>query len=744
MRKRRRVGDSWPIMPGSERPPKGWPGWPDGKKFAVILTHDIEGKTGLKKCRQLMELEMALGFCSSFNFIPKGDYAVPTAVREELEQSGFEVGVHDLEHDGRLFSSLSRFKKRATQINHYLRAWNAVGFRSGFMLHNLDWLHQLDIEYDLSTFDTDPFEPQPEGHHTIFPFWVPRPASPNNSSDHASLNSLSAGYVELPYTLPQDSTLFGLLGEKTADIWLQKVDWIAEHGGMVLLDTHPDYMNFGGATGMGGVYPIRLYAELLEYLRSKYRGQYWNVLPRDAAAYVSQVLPTGEGSGVKSGCSSPEVYQSPALPPAIDGRIDSFSPLRKKADSVQIKCGSSDSRERSRLSGKHAGVLLFSHFPADPRPRRAAEALIAEGVSVEVICLQNDKSESRHEMIGEIEVFRIPIKRHRGSKLKYLTHYSAFILRSFVHLALRSLSRKYDFVHIHNMPDVLVFSALVPKALGAKIVLDLHDPMPELLQTIFGLQASSFGVRLLKHLEKLSIHFADLVVTVNMACSRIFSSRSCGADKITVVMNSPDDKVFQFRKPSLNGSNGSDPAGEFSILYHGSLVPRNGLDLAVDALEIVKDRIPGAKLMVCGERNAFFEEVMKSVHDRGLEESVCYLGVKNLRQIVEAIHSCDLGVVPNHRNSFTQINTPTRIFEYLSLGKPVIAPRTLGIEDYFGKSDLLFFDAGDSADLARQIEFAYFNRSELARIVERGQQVYLANTWSRQRASLIHSISQLF
>jgi glycosyltransferase involved in cell wall biosynthesis len=347
-------------------------------------------------------------------------------------------------------------------------------------------------------------------------------------------------------------------------------------------------------------------------------------------------------------------------------------------------------------------------------------------------------------MIDGVEVFRIPIKRNRGSKMKYLTQYSAFILRSFLHLARRSLLRKYDFVHIHNMPDVLVFSALVPKVLGAKIVLDLHDPMPELMQTIFGLRESSFGVRLLKHLEKLSIQFADLVVTVNVACSRIFSSRSCRADKIIVVMNSPDDNVFQFRAPNLNGSNGSDPAGEFSILYHGSLVPRNGFDLAVDALEIAKGRIPGARLMVCGERNAYFEEVMKSVRERGLEKSVRYLGMKNRRQIVEAINSCDLGVVPNHQNSFTQINTPTRIFEYLSLGKPVIAPRTLGIEDYFGKSDLLFFDAGDSVDLARQIEFAYFNRSELARIVERGQQVYLANSWSRQKASLIHSISQLF
>ena len=162
-------------MPGSERPPEGWPGWPDGKKFAVVLTHDVEENSGLQKCRHLMELEMELGFRSSYNFIPEGGYHVPVLLREKLEEGGFEVGVHDLEHDGRLFRSLPKFKERAIRINRYLRDWNAVGFRGGFMLRNLDWLHELEIEYDLSTFDTDPFEPQPEGHHTIFPFWVPRP-----------------------------------------------------------------------------------------------------------------------------------------------------------------------------------------------------------------------------------------------------------------------------------------------------------------------------------------------------------------------------------------------------------------------------------------------------------------------------------------------------------------------------------------------------------------------------------------
>lgn len=196
-----RVGDVWPIMPGSEQAPDRWSGWPGGKKFAVVLTHDVEGPPGLRRCRRLAELESELGFRSSFNFIPAGPYHVPSELRQELTAQGFEVGVHDLHHDGRLYRTRRGFLNRAKRINEFLAEWNAQGFRSGFMLNNLDWLHQLDIRYDMSTFDTDPFEPQPEGRHTIFPFFVPRPAGHEDDKP-------DGGYVELPYTLPQDSTLF--------------------------------------------------------------------------------------------------------------------------------------------------------------------------------------------------------------------------------------------------------------------------------------------------------------------------------------------------------------------------------------------------------------------------------------------------------------------------------------------------------------------------------------------------------
>ena len=272
MRTLRRSTQIWPVLEGSERPPAGWRGWPNGKQFAFILTHDVEGERGLNRVKQLAGIEKELGFCSSFNFIPEGEYKAQKQLRDWLVGAGFEVGVHDLHHDGSLFRSRKDFYEQRQRINTYIREWNAIGFRAGFMFHNLNWIGDLEIEYDASTFDTDPFEPQPDGVGTIFPFWVER-------------TNGRPGYVELPYTLAQDSTVFLLLREDSAKIWKSKLDWVAKHGGMALVNVHPDYVNFDAKDSSPREFPVARYVELLTYVRDRYGAKYWNVLPRDLARW---------------------------------------------------------------------------------------------------------------------------------------------------------------------------------------------------------------------------------------------------------------------------------------------------------------------------------------------------------------------------------------------------------------------------------------------------------------------------
>lgn len=280
-RKRKSTDAIWPINHDAARMPTGWRSWPEGKKFALVLSHDVEERRGLANCLRLADLETSLGFRSSFNLIPEGPYVVPQELCIQLADRGFEIGVHDLHHKGELYVSRETFRKSAEKINRHLKDMGAVGFRSGFMFHKLDWIHDLDIEYDSSTFDTDPFEPQPDGMGTIFPFWVPYPDN----------RLTEKGYVELPYTLPQDSTLFLLFQEKSPDIWIKKLDWIAEQGGMALINVHPDYIQFPGDPLSMETFPIEHYRRFLLHVRDTYGDTCWHALPREVARAVAPWRP---------------------------------------------------------------------------------------------------------------------------------------------------------------------------------------------------------------------------------------------------------------------------------------------------------------------------------------------------------------------------------------------------------------------------------------------------------------------
>lgn len=395
----------------------------------------------------------------------------------------------------------------------------------------------------------------------------------------------------------------------------------------------------------------------------------------------------------------------------------------------------------SRFAGLRGAVVLFSCYPGDPRPRRATEALAAEGMEMEVLCLRSSAEEPSAERLGKVSVRRLPIRHSRGGKLTYLWQYGSFLLTAMFVLAVRSLRRRYSLVHVHNMPDILVFAAMVPKLLGAKVLLDLHDPMPELMMTIFNLPATGTSVRVLKRLERWSIAFADAAVTVNQACRRIFSRRSCLPEKMHVIMNSPDDTIFRYRPPDAMEIEG--PRRSFVMMYHGTLVERNGLGLALEALLEARKHVPSIELRVFGRPTPYGERMREFAAANGLGESVRFLGERNLEQLVEEMDGVDVGIIPNKRSIFTEINTPTRIFEYLACGVPVIAPRAAGITDYFGDADLFYFELGNAADLARAILRVQADANEARRCVERGQAVYRTHCWSQERNALIALVCSL-
>ncbi|MDY0282401.1 MAG: glycosyltransferase, partial [Salinivirgaceae bacterium] len=558
---------------------------------------------------------------------------------------GFEIGVHGLHHNQNPFQSKSVFKKHAVEINHYLNEWGSVGFRSPSMYHDLEMLHQLNIEYDSSTFDTDPFEPQPDGMGTIFPFWVP------NHNPHK-------GYVELPYTLPQDFLLFILMQEKNIDIWKKKLDWVADHGGMVLFNVHPDYINIDKKKHYER-YPVKYYKEFLEYIKFEYEGQYWHALPRDMARFWA-------------------------------GKYGVQSPVFSVSYPVTIKHYSPSSTATPRT---HACMLVYSFYESDNRVMRYAEALVKRGDSVDVIAL-GKKGSPHYEEIRGVNVYRIQ-KRNidEKGKLSYLLKLTAFLLNSLVFLTSRHLKKPYNLIHVHSVPDFEVFATIYSKLKGAKIILDIHDIVPEFYASKFHVDQNNILFKALVILERFSSKYADHVIISNHLWEKTLLSRSVEREKCTVIMNYPDESIF-YRRPRVRNDD------KFIMIYPGTLGWHQGLDIALQAFASIKDQAPEAEFHIYG-RGPEKKNLERLVVELGLENRAFIKDTVPIEQIADIMANADLGIIPKRNDPFGGEAFSTKILEFMSLGIPVIVAETKIDKFYFNDSVLTFFKPDDANDLAR-------------------------------------------
>ncbi|HXP63567.1 MAG TPA: glycosyltransferase [Dongiaceae bacterium] len=691
LRKREHVREAWPVLPGSERPPEGWPGWRDGKQFAFVLTHDVEGAAGLAKVRKLMALEQKLGFRSAFNFIPEGgQYSVSKGLRDELAANGFEVGVHDLHHDGKLFLTKREFDRNAVKINRYLKDWGAAGFRSGFMLHNLDWIHDLNIQYDASTFDTDPFEPQPHGQDTIFPFWVQRNAEcrVQNAKPPSSLivpasSVPSGGYVELPYTLPQDSTLFLILAERHPDIWLQKLDWIARHGGMALVNVHPDYIRFEGEPASPRTFPAEFYALFLEYARKRYGGVLWQALPRETAALVAE---------------------HPCQPRAKPRRV----------------C-----------------MVTYSEFLSDTRVMHYAEALAERGDHVDVVGLRPSPDSPARETLGNINVVNLQTRfgRREHSLVSFLMPVLRFLAVSSWWITRQHARKRYDLLHVHNVPDFLVFGAWYPKLTGAKIILDIHDIVPEFYACKFSVREDALSIKLLKTIERASARFADHVIIANHLWFEKYAARTGSNGKCSVRINNVDAKVF---RPHMRTRAGGRPI----VIFPGSLQWHQGLDIAIRALPKVKAELPDLELHIYGDGN-MKKELVALAQELRLNGSVRFFDPVSAREVAGIMANADLGIVPKRADSFGNEAYSTKIMEFMSLGVPAVVSGTKIDRYYFNDSVVRFFESGNQDALA-QAMLEVLRDADLRRRLVANASAYAAqNSWDSCKHDYLALVNSL-
>ncbi|OIP89510.1 MAG: hypothetical protein AUK55_14340 [Syntrophobacteraceae bacterium CG2_30_61_12] len=378
--------------------------------------------------------------------------------------------------------------------------------------------------------------------------------------------------------------------------------------------------------------------------------------------------------------------------------------------------------------------LVFSYYPGDARVRRAAESLSQGGYHVEVLCLR-DKGESKSERVRGVQVRRLDLRHRRLGPARLIGEYLAFMVWGLLQISVRHLGHPYDLIHVHNMPEMLVFCAVLPKLTGTRVILDLHDPMPEIFLAEFQVSENHPMIKLLRLIERISTAFADVVITTNIAFRDLFISRGVKKEKIHMVMNSPQETIFEQTRVVENQV-GASSSPKWRMIYHGTILRRQGLDTAIMAVDRLRRKIPGLELRVYGA-GEFLPEVKKMVLAAGLQGIVTFHGVVTLEEIAEALTKTDLVLVPNKLNAFTNINLPTRIFEALSMHKPVIAPRTRGIRDYFDEESIFFFEAGNPADLAKVMFEVYSNTEGRERKVNKGMRIYEKFKWSGEASRLL-------
>ncbi|HEX5418327.1 MAG TPA: glycosyltransferase family 4 protein [Chloroflexota bacterium] len=386
----------------------------------------------------------------------------------------------------------------------------------------------------------------------------------------------------------------------------------------------------------------------------------------------------------------------------------------------------------------NACMIVHSYYPDDPRVRRETEALLGDGWKVDVICLRG-KDEKATEECGGATVYRIPIRRHRSGLSVYLMEYLSFFLAASARVTGLHLRRRYDVIQAHNMPDFLVFTGLLPKLFGARVVLDIHDLVPELYSVKFGVESSHLLGKIVRWAERRSTGFADHVITAGQPFRRRLITRQVPPEKVTVVMNSADPGLF---RPVQAREVESIECERFTLMYHGGIFHRYGLDIAIKAVNQLRDKVPGLRFQIYGDGDAV-PDLRRLIRDLALEDKVQLGGFVPIDRIPSLIAQADLGVVPYRQNPFTDLLFPTKAFEYIVMGVPVVMARTGAVADLFTEIPDLFVRPESVDDLASRILTLYRDPQRRHQLLNVSEAAYLPYSWNSQREQYLNLMHQL-
>jgi glycosyltransferase involved in cell wall biosynthesis len=383
-------------------------------------------------------------------------------------------------------------------------------------------------------------------------------------------------------------------------------------------------------------------------------------------------------------------------------------------------------------------MITHSFYESDNRVLRYAETLAQRGDAVEVLALRRSLETPREEVIAGVKVIRIQDRFGKNAQAKsadYLWPLLRFLVVSSWWITRRHHRQHYDVVHVHNIPDFLVFAAWYPKLTGAKVILDIHDIVPEFFGSKFGVSDRSILVRALKLVEKLSAAFASHVILANHLWLEKYIARSARREKCSVFINHVDERVFHPRQRTRLGHK---PV----VMFPGGLQWHQGVDIAVRAFAKLRRRLPDAEFHIYGDGN-MKPKLIALAQELGLNGSVRFFNPLRIQQIADVMAEADLGVVPKRADSFGNEAYSTKIMEFMSLGVPMVVSNTKIDRYYFNDSVVRFFESGNSDALADAM-FDVLNNDELRRgLVARASEYVSCNSWENRRADYLKLVDSL-
>jgi len=385
-------------------------------------------------------------------------------------------------------------------------------------------------------------------------------------------------------------------------------------------------------------------------------------------------------------------------------------------------------------------ILLQGHYEIDIRVRRKAEALASVGYHVDVLALRSSFSNTASYTLDGVNVHTLSLGKKRGSLARYIYEYLAFF--AWVVLKLPGLMRRhrYAVVDVNTLPDFLVFAAFYARWKGAKLLLDMHEITPEFYISKYKVDPTHWLIRILKAVERISMRYADHVITINEPIQELLQSRGLSRSRSTVIMNTADDRLFS--PASVTPSTSSSRPAAFVMMYHGTLTHIYGLDIAIQALSIAHKRMPRAELWILGS-GPEKDSLGRLSRQLNIESCVKFIGTVLPDEVYKWLAQCDIGVLATRQDIFLDYSFSNKLSEYVIMGKAVVASRLKTIRHYFSEDALLFFEAGNPSELADRMVALFDDRALRRRLAENAKRELQPIRWQVMRERYLSLISKL-